>query len=376
MKAKITDKKIPLFEIFTDTKDLIAVNNVLKSKRNWATGEKVDEFEKKICQYTRSQFALTFNSGTNAIYASLLAAGIGPGDEVIVPAFTYVATVEPVSLVGAKPVFVDIEQSTFGLDPKDVRKKISKKTKAIIAVHYAGIPCKISVLLKIAQENNLILIEDAAEAFGSTVGNRKVGTFGDFAIFSFSQGKIITTGEGGAVLTKSKVFFDSLKLIRSLGRKEISDTTHENLPCDFIQPGYNFRLSNILAALGVSQLSKIKSILEKRHKLAKYYQQKLINIKEISAHNSDGSGASGYHIYPVLADDRDGLSEYLGKCGIDSKVYFQPVYNHYLYRKYRDRLPTTEKISAKVLCLPFFAAMKKKDVDYVVSAIKKYYSQK
>lgn len=367
------NKEIPLFEIYSDEKDIDAISRIIKSKRNWAVGAEIEEFEQGLAEYINIKYALTFNSGTSAIYSSLLAAGISRFDEVIVPAFTYIATVEPISLVGAKPVFADIEKKSLGLDPDEVKKKVNKKTKAIIAVHYAGIPCQIVALRKIADENHLILIEDAAEAFGSSIGKRKIGTYGDLSVFSFSQGKIITTGEGGAVVTKSKKYFDSLKLIRSLGRKEKSDTTNKKYPLDFIVPGHNLRLSNILAALGISQLAKTDTVIKKRMKLANYYKKSLADIKQIEVLDCGGSNLCGYQIFTILADDRDKLSQYLEKNNISSRIYFQPVYSHYLYKGYSSKLSVTEEISSKVLSIPFYTAMKKTDLDYVIATIRDFY---
>ena len=166
---------------------------------------------------------LTFNSGTSALHALLLSYGIGPGDEVIVPSFTFIATANAPKFVGAKPVFADIEDITFGLDPRAVEAKITPKTKAIIPVHYGGFPCKIRELKKIADDHGIMLIEDAAEAFGASVKGKMVGTFGDSAIMSFCQNKIITTGEGGAVVTDNKELYERMKLIRSHGRPDTVD---------------------------------------------------------------------------------------------------------------------------------------------------------
>ena len=374
-KRKLSFRPVPLFKIYSDKDDIRNVTKILESRMFWAIGKENDDFEEKISQYIGCDYALTFNSGTSAIYASLLAAGIGAGDEVIVPAFTYIATVEPVSLVGAKPVFADVEEKTLGLDPEDVAKKISKKTKAIIAVHYAGVPCQIVTLKKIAEKNRILLIEDAAEAFGSAIGNKKIGTFGDLAIFSFSQGKIITTGEGGAAVTNSKEFYDKLKLIRSLGRKEATDTTHVKMPLDFIQAGFNLRLANILATLGISQLSKIDQIMTKRRELADYYRQKLGEIKEVKTISCSKKIVCGYQMFPILADNRDGLQDYLAQFNIASKVYFEPVYQHFLYRNQSAKLQVTEGISSRILSIPFYAAMRKQDVDYIVSIIKIFYQK-
>ena len=215
--------KIPLFKIYWDEDDVEAVTESIRAGMNWATGPNVAKFEESIASYVGTEYAVTFNSGTSAMHAALLSHGIKEGDEVIVPSFTFIATANVPLFVGAKPVFADIEEDTFGLDPEDVKEKITEKTKAIIPIHYGGCPCKIRELKEIAQDHDLILIEDAAESFGAKVKDEKVGTFGDSAMLSFCQNKIITTGEGGVIVTNSEEIYEKLKLIRSHGRWETQD---------------------------------------------------------------------------------------------------------------------------------------------------------
>ena len=212
--------KIPLFKIYWDKKDITAISDTIKKGTGWAVGPNVEKFEKEISKYIGVKYALVFNSGTSALHSLLLSYRIGPGDEIIVPSFTFIATANAVLFVGAKPIFAEIEEDTLGLDPKDIEKKITSKTKAIIVVHYGGSPCKIEEIKKIAKKYNLILIEDAAESLGAKFRDKKIGALGDSAILSFCQNKIITTGEGGAVVTNSKEIYEKLKLIRSHGRLE------------------------------------------------------------------------------------------------------------------------------------------------------------
>ena len=249
--------EIPLYKIYNDEDDIKAVTDVIKSGTHWAIGDKVEEFENTLASYVGTEYALTFNSGTSALHALMIAYGIGEKDEVIVPSFTFIATANTPVFVGAIPVFADIEETTLGLDPKDVEAKITRKTKAIIAVHFAGCACEIKELRRIADKYNLILIEDAAEALGAKIDGEMVGTFGDATMFSFCQNKTITTGDGGAITTNDKDIYEKLKLIRSHGGRT-----------GF---GYNFRLCNILAALGLSQLKKIDTLTEMRRINAEYY---------------------------------------------------------------------------------------------------------
>ncbi|MFC1953263.1 DegT/DnrJ/EryC1/StrS family aminotransferase, partial [Chloroflexota bacterium] len=196
--------RIPLFKIYWDKEDTNTVNVAITRGMGWAVGPEVTEFEEKLSQYLDIKYCLTFNSGTSALHAILLAYGIGPGDEIIVPSFTFIATANVALFVGAKPVFADIEEVTLGLDVEDVERKITSKTKAILPIHFAGCPCQIDGLKRVAKKNNLLLIEDAAEALGADINGTKVGSIGDSAILSFCQNKLISTGEGGAVVTNSR----------------------------------------------------------------------------------------------------------------------------------------------------------------------------
>ena len=204
---------IPLFKMYWDQDDLDSVTNTLSFGMNWAVGPEVTQFEQELSEYIGTKYCLTFNSGTSALHAALLAHGIGNGDEVIVPSFTFIATANAPLFVGARPVFADIEERTLGLDPEDVLEKITPQTKAIIPIHYGGCPCMIRELREIADDHSLILVEDAAEAFGASINGEKVGTFGDSAMLSFCQNKIITTGDGGAMVTESRDLYEKMKLI-------------------------------------------------------------------------------------------------------------------------------------------------------------------
>jgi perosamine synthetase len=373
MKNNSNNQPIPFFRIHSEQEDLRAISKVIESKKNWAVGPEVDEFQHNISSFVRSKYCITFNSGTNALFSALLASGIRPGDEVIVPAFTYIATPMAVQLTGAKPIFADIENLTFGLDPANLENKISKKTKAIVAVHYGGIPCQIELIRKIADKNKLILIEDAAEAFGSSLGSKRMGTFGDFGIFSFSQGKIITTGEGGAVVTNSKKSYDRLKQIIDLGKIETVSPTGKAV--DYVGLGYNFRLSNIQAALGNSQITSILKIINSRRKLAEYYKEKLKNISEIKIIHEIKKNNSNYQFFSVLAENRDGLNDFLIKSLIDSKIYFRPAYSYSIFKTKGLNLSMTEKISKKIISLPFFTDISKNEIDIVCEAVSKFYKK-
>ena len=367
--------KIPLFKIYWDDEDVRMVSDVVKAGMNWATGPNVGEFEELVASYVGARYALTFNSGTSALHAAMLSHGIKQGDEVIVPSFTFIATANAPLFVGAKPVFADIDEETFGLDPEDVKENISEKTKAIIPIHYGGCACKIRELKEIAEDYNLILIEDAAESLGARIGDEKVGTFGDSAMFSLCAPKVITTGEGGIMVTDSEDVYERLKLIRSHGRAETSDYFSSREYMDYVTLGYNFRMSNIIAALGVAQLKKIGRIIEMRRENAEYLTARLKReIKEIITPKSPKGYYHLYQMYTVKANNyRDELAKYLADSGIMTKVYFSPVHLTHFYKnelRYTCELPVTEAMSKQALTLPMYPTLTKEEMDYIVEKIK------
>jgi len=370
--------KIPLFKIYWDKEDIHAVSSAIEKGMFWAIGPHIEEFENGISNYIGGKYCAVFNSGTSALHAVLLAHGIGAGDEVIVPSFTFIATANAPLFVGAKPVFADIEDTTFGLDPEDVKEKITRKTKAILPVHYGGCPCQIRELKEIAAENNLLLIEDAAEAFGAEVDGQKVGTFGDAAVFSFCSNKIITTGEGGAVLTGSKRIYEKLGLARSHGRLESSNYFASPEYADYVELGYNFRMSNITAALGMAQLKKADKIIEMRRKNAKYLTKKLSSIDRIIPPSAPKGYFHVHQMYTIRLKkgSRDNLSKHLTRKGITAKVFFHPVHLTHFYRKklgYRVKLPVTEGVSKQVLSLPLYPSLTREEMDYIAKTVEAFF---
>ena len=375
--------KLPLFKTYWDEEDLKNVTKVIKRGSYWATGPEIKEFEKKIAEYVGAKYAITFNSGTSALHALLLAYDLKQGDEVIVPSFTFIATANAPLFVGAKPVFAEIEDRTYGLDPEDVKKRITPKTKAIIPIHYGGCPCLIRELKEIAEDRNLLLIEDAAESLGAKINDKKVGTFGDSAMFSFCQNKVISTGEGGAITTDSKEIYEKLKLIRSHGRLETQDYFSSTEYMDYVTLGYNFRMPTMNAALGLSQLKKIDKVIKMRRDKAEYMTKKLSKIKEITLPTAPPDYFHVYQMYTIRIDGirqiRDRLIQYLGGKGISTKVYFEPVHLSYFYKNKfgfkRGDLPVTERISDQVLTFHTHPLLKNEEIDYISEEIDKFFSE-
>ena len=348
---------IPLFKMSYNSNDEAAISKVLLRETQWADGPEVSQFEDKICDYMKSKYCVVFNSGTSALHATMLAYGIYARNEVIVPSFTFISTANCVRMVGAMPVFADIEDKTYGLDWHDVERKITHKTKVIIAVHYAGCPCEIEELRAVANRHGLWLIEDVAEAMGAEVNGVKVGTIGDAGVLSFCQNKIITTGEGGAVITNNKEVYEKLKLIRSHGR--IGD--------EFIQLGYNWRMPSMNAALGMSQLERIDELLKKRWLNAWAYDEYLPdNVTSMCC------AESVYQMYSIRCPDRDSLMKYLRDNGVSCGVWFYPVHQTAYYHS-TDVLPVTEKVSSEILSLPMYPDLTTKEIEYVCQKVREFY---
>lgn len=370
---------IPLFKMYWDEDDIESVSTALRSGMNWAVGSDVSEFEDEIADYIGTKYCLTFNSGTSALHAALLAHGIGKGDEVIVPSFTFIATANAPQFVGAIPVFADIEERTLGLNPDSVLEKINHKTKAIIPVHYGGCPCLVRELREIADDHDLFLMEDAAEAFGASVDGKKAGSYGESSILSFCQNKVITTGEGGALVTDVRDVYEKVKLIRSHGRLETEDYFSSYKSMDYVTLGYNFRLSNIAAALGRAQLRKVDAIIKMRRDIAQRYthlfREKIPSV--IPLKTPDGY-KNVHQLYSVRAPDRDGLMRYMAEQGVMSKVYFPPVHLTHYYQQelgYNISLPVTERMADEIVSLPIYPGMPSEDIDRVVQVMSDYYME-
>lgn len=205
--------KIPLYKVLWDNEDINAVSKVVKRGMDWAIGPEIEEFEKLLADYLGMDYCQVFNSGTSAGHAALLAMGIKSSDKIIVPSFTFIATANWTLMVGAKPNFVDIEEETMGLNPIQIESSITKNTKLIIPIHYGGMPCRMKEIMNVAKKRKIPVLEDAAESFGASIKNKKVGTFGDMAILSFAGNKTLTTGEGGALITNSKKLYEKFKLL-------------------------------------------------------------------------------------------------------------------------------------------------------------------
>jgi len=370
--------KIPLYKIFTDREDNRAVNKVLQRGMDWAIGPEIAEFEKKLASYIGTKYCIAFNSGTSAGHAALLAININSG-EVIVPSFTFISTANWPLMVNAKPKFVDIEEENFGLNPERVKSEITKNTKAIIPIHYGGLPCKIIEINRIARNKKIPLIEDCAEAFGTKIKGVSVGTFGQMSIFSFAPNKILTTGEGGAICTDSRKIFEKLQLIRSHGRLINENYFKTSQLPNYISIGYNWRMSSMTAALGLSQFDKLDRIIQLRRRHARFYVSKLKKINEIKLPDEPKDHLHVYQLFTIQLKNnliRHKLQKFLASKGIMTKVFFEPIHLSKFYKKSgfgKKSLSNTEKISRTVLSLPIFPGLKSEEITYICDSIKEFF---
>ena len=377
----MTDWKIPLYKIYTDDEDVNLITKIIKRGSSWALGPEIEEFENSIKNYVGADYCLALNSGTSALHATLLAYDIRQDDEIIVPSFSFIATANSVLFVKAKPKFVDIEENTFGLEPQSILENIGPKTKSIIPMDYGGQGCKIFDIKKIAEEKNLILIEDGAESLGSSVNGKKIGSISDSTIFSFCGNKVLTTGEGGAVTTNSKEIYEKIKLIRSHGRVDNSDYFSNPTLSQYIGLGYNWRMSSLTAALGISQLQKLDKIIKMRKENAQYLSEKLSKISQIKVPNPQSGHEHIYQMYTIMLENkktRDDLHNFLIEKEIFSKVYFYPIHKTQFYSKFTptSELPITDKISNQVLTIPLYPNMTKGEKEYLVDSIMEFFDSR
>ncbi len=368
------EKYIPYGHQWIDDEDINEVVKVLRG--DWITqGGKIEEFEKAVVDYCGAKYGVAVCSGTAGLQAAYLAAGINSGDEVIATPLTFAATANTVVCCGAKPVFADIDENTLNIDPEEIRKKITDRTKAIVSVDFAGHPCEYEEILEIAKQNNLLVIEDACHALGGEYKGKRIGSFADMTILSFHPVKAITTGEGGMVLTNNKELYEKLKRIRHHGI--IKRPEKGNWYYEIESPGLNLRITDFQCALGLSQLKKLDKFISRRREIAEMYNNAFQNIKEIIIPKEKDYVKSAWHIYPiqVQGNDRRKVFEHLQEQGIGVQVHYMPVHLHPFYRKrfgYKEGdFPKAEKYYQRAISLPLFPKMSNQDVEYVIQSVEK-----
>ena len=367
-------KMIPIFKPNYSNEELKALEPVLKS--GWVgLGPKTKEFENAFAKYINSKFAVGTNSATAALHLALNWFDI-KGKEVLLPSFTFISTAHAILYNGGITVFVDIEPDTLCMDPTDVAKKITKKTKVILPVHYAGHPCNMNALLKLAKQYKLALIDDAAHACGSSYRDTKIGSIGDATCFSFQAVKNLAVGEGGMVTTNKKRMDSFLRKQRWLGIDK--DTWNRSKQKSYSwyyevhDIGYKSNMHDISAAIGLVQLKKLDAGNRKRKEIAKEYTKGFEDIPWLQTPIEKDDVNSSWHIYCVRTKYRDKLNLFLKERGISTGVHYMPAHLHPVYKDYRTKLRVTENEWKKVLSLPIFPALKKRDVSKIISDIRRF----
>lgn len=341
---------IPIAEPVIGKEEEELVLDGLRSGWISSTGKYIHEFEDAFAEFCNVKYGVAVSNGTAALHLALIACDIGPGDEVIVPSMTFVATANAVSYTGAKPVFADSEMETWNIDPEKIKEKINRRTRAIIPVHLYGHPANMGLISAIARKYNLYIIEDAAEAHGALYRGKKAGSLGDVGCFSFFANKVITTGEGGMLVTNNKALAEKVKMYRDHGSSKKRKYYHPHL-------GYNYRMTNLQAALGLAQLKKIDKILKRKIKIANIYAKNLEPLVPGIVLQPQASWAKNiYWMYSILVvpngkKNRDFLIKELKKKGIDSRPFFFPI--HRLARfEVTELMPISDKLAATGINLP------------------------
>lgn len=345
-------------------------------KTNWISSEGpyVKQFEEAFAQFCSVKYGVACTNGISAIHLGLISGNINKGDEVVIPAFTMIATAYALVYIGAKPVLVDAEPKTWNMDTSQVMGKLNRRTTAILPVHIYGHPVDMQGLWEIAEKKNLYILEDAAEAHGAEYKGIKAGALGDAAAFSFYANKIITTGEGGMLVTDNKKIAEKAKYFRNMAFQKKIRYLHKDI-------GYNYRMTNLQAAVGLAQTQRIKDLIKKKRKMAGLYNERLKDIEGVTRPIEEKWAKNVYWMYSILINEksfgltRDRFREELYKEGIDTRAFFIPMHKQPIFRKMglflKERHPIAEDISRRGLYLPSGLSLKETEIDYVCDKIKK-----
>lgn len=368
---------------YIDQADIEAVVDTLKSPA-LTCGPKITELEKKLCEVTGAKYAVAVSNGTAALHIAAMAAGIGPGDEVIVSPITFAASANCVLYCGGTPVFADINPKTYNIDPASIREKITDKTKAIVAVDFTGQAVELDEIRKICEEYDLILIEDAAHSIGTKYDGKTVGSIADMTTFSFHPVKTVTSGEGGAVTTNDETLYRKLRLYPTHGitrnQEEMQNPSDAGWYYEQVDLGYNYRMTDIQAALLISQLEKLPAFSARRKEIVKRYDEVFGEMPEIMVQQEIPQSDTTRHLYILrlnterLTCDRREFFDALRAENIGTQVHYIPVYWHSYYEKlgYQKGLCSeAEKLYSEILSIPLFFAMSDEDVEDVITAVKK-----
>jgi len=386
MNPKTTALKqhsIPFFKPSIGEEEIQSVVETLRS--GWlTTGPKVKQFEELFADRVNAEHAIATNSCTSALHLALEALGIAEGDEVLIPSMTFASTGEVVIFQGARPVLVDIEPDTLNIDPKDIERKITSKTKAIIVVHYGGQPCEMDRILKIASQNNLRVVEDAAHAIPSRYGDQPIGSIGDITCFSFYANKTLTTGEGGMVTTNRQELADRMRIMSLHG---ISKDAWKRFSAEgswyyeILAPGFKYNMTDIAASLGLHQLAKCDELWKRRQRIAMKYDESFADCNFVITPTVELNVQMSWHLYVIqlklesLAIDRNEFIKELNATGIGTSVHYTPLHMHPLYREqysYRpDDLPVAHDVYRRIISLPIYPGMSDDEINYVIETVRR-----
>ena len=375
MKKSKVKIKIPLYEPHISKEDKNIILNTLNNQI-LTSGPLLEKFEKKFAEFTGAKYAIGVSNATSALFLSLKAMDIKKNDEVIIPDMTFVATANAVVHTGARPILVDVNFDDMNIGVEQIKKAITKKTKAILPVHFAGKACDMFKIRKIANENNIKLIEDCAHAIGTVVDKKHVGNFGEAGCFSFYPTKNITTIEGGMVITNSKNIAEKIRNFRNHGITKTLSERYIGKPWEYdvSEFGYNFRLDEVRSSLGINQLKRINKINFMRKKIFEYYNKNLSKIKGIEIPQK-GNGVDSHHLYIIkIKNDypmsRDELFDKLLREGISTTLHYKPIHMFSAYKKFNYKnIINSSQLFKEILSLPFFPNITRKQQDKVIQLI-------
>jgi perosamine synthetase len=361
------DQVIPVYKPSLDGNEKKYLNECIETTWISSRGKFIDRFEHDFARYLGVDYATTTSNGTTALHLALLALGVGDRDEVIVPTLTYIASVNSIGYTGATPVFVDSEKKTWNMDIEDIKRKITKNTKAILVVHLYGHPCNMTEIATVAADNNLFVLEDCAEAIGAKVDNKYVGTFGDVSTFSFFGNKTITTGEGGMVVTNDNSLMQKVIKLKNQGINPRREYWHDVV-------GYNYRMTNMSAAIGCAQLERIDEIIAKKRHIAQCYKKEISTL-DIVCQNEMKGYVHSYWMFSVLFSNqevRKRVREGLMQNSIETRPLFSPAHKMDIYRDGSDIFPVAEDLGSRGINLPSYPELPDKSIKNIVSIIASY----
>lgn len=356
-------KRIPVYQPDLSGKEKQYVLDCLDSSWISSIGSYIEKFEKACAAFLGVKHAISVSNGTVALHLALHCLNVGPGDEVIVPTFTYIASVNTIAQAGAKPVFCECRESDWLIDPNDVERKITSRTKAIVAVHLFGAACDMLALREIAKRHGLAIVEDCAESMGSLIDGRHTGTFGEIGTFSFFGNKTITTGEGGMVATNDDALADRLRRVKGQGQSSTRRYWHVEL-------GFNYRMTNICAAIGLAQIERISDILSRKREIARMYRERLAGFPFVFQHSPENVLSSDWLVTLLLPPncDRDRIMEEMLRRGVETRPVFYCAHRLPMYFEVNE-YKVSEEISARGISLPSFPALSRQDIENVVAVL-------